>query len=270
MTRHASNAVNAAAARLISKIGRRDFPEEVLSVYRDLAGCDYCACFDLTEGDRPQVVFAQGAHARIPDFALKTSIAYASRHWRFDGALRNGPEAAQAGGGVAFQRMSAGEIGDAEYRRECYDRPGVGERFSLFSAGGRAYLVAGYRAAARGAANASDVNAIVAAGPALMAAVERHCELSAVQIADQRAACYRAMVEKAKGCGLSEREAHIAAGLADGEGQADIAARCGVALSSVITYRKRAYRKLKVENRGQLRAFFEMEAAKAGVSRLDL
>ncbi|MEI9928104.1 MAG: LuxR C-terminal-related transcriptional regulator [Sphingomonas sp.] len=42
-----------------------------------------------------------------------------------------------------------------------------------------------------------------------------------------------------------------------GLGQAEIGAEAGLALSSVITYRRRAYRKLGVADRRQLRGLLE-------------
>lgn len=251
------------ASRLISKIGRQDFPDAVLSVYRELAGCDYCACFSFGGEEAPRVIFAQGAHPQIPNFASEASRAYATRYWRQDNSWLDKP-APSSVGDVALMRTFAEDICSTEYRRDCYDRPGIIERLAVFSLSGSSYLIAGYRTGARGVATPEEKSRVVAAGPTLMAAVERHCELSASQIADQRAECYRAMIEKVKRHGLSEREAHVVAGLADGEGQAEIAARCDVALSSVITYRRRAYRKLKVNNRRQLRDFFELGRGKGG------
>ena len=49
----------------------------------------------------------------------------------------------------------------------------------------------------------------------------------------------------------------IAVGLATGQSQADIAKSTGLALNSVITYRRRAYQKLKVADRLELRAMYD-------------
>ncbi|WP_133162381.1 helix-turn-helix transcriptional regulator [Hyphococcus luteus] len=260
MTLHVSAPVLDITARLIPEIGRREFPGEVLSAYRELAGCDYCAVFDLAGDKGPRVVFAEGIHPRIPDFAVEASSAYAARYWRVDVALQK-KGASLSAGDVALLQTTASEIASVDYRRDCYDRPGVIERLALFNLCNGSHLAAGYRARSRGFATPEERRRIAAAGPSLMAAVKRHCELSMTVIADQYTECYRAMVEKAKRRGLSEREAQVAASLAGGEGQAEIAERCGVAFSSVVTYRKRAYMKLKVESKRQLRDFFEMGRA---------
>ena len=253
------------AARLIPAIGRAAFPGEILSAYRELAGCDYSAAFDLAAEDGPRVIFAEGQHPHIRDFAGQASRAYAARYWQLDERLHGEPVQRLAGG-LALTLTSARDIPHCEYRRDCYEMPGVIERLALFGTGEGALLVTGYRVAGRGPATPAEKARIAAAGPALMAATRRHCELSAARIVERRAECYRAMMEKARRYGLSEREAHVASGLADGEGQADIARRCGIAVSSVVTYRKRAYRKLDVENRRMLRAFFEAETETSGSS----
>lgn len=101
------------------------------------------------------------------------------------------------------------------------------------------------------------------AGPMLAAALRRHNELieRAAQVVPSPP--HSVLFERACEWGLSPREAEVAAGLAAGESQPDIAERCGLALSSVITYRRRAYQKLAVTDRLQLRALCERMAAMA-------
>jgi DNA-binding CsgD family transcriptional regulator len=101
------------------------------------------------------------------------------------------------------------------------------------------------------------------AGPMLVAALRRHKELieRAAHIAPSRS--YSVFLERAHEWGLSPREAEVAAGLAAGRSQPEIAEGCGLALSSVITYRRRAYQKLAVTDRLQLRALCERLAAMA-------
>ena len=48
------------AARVIAAIGRPDFPEALLSVYRDLAGCNLCSAFQWEDVRGPRLLFATG------------------------------------------------------------------------------------------------------------------------------------------------------------------------------------------------------------------
>ena len=92
------------------------------------------------------------------------------------------------------------------------------------------------------------------AGPILEAAIRRHIELLEQATRTVVAPSLEAVLQWARRCGLSERESEVAAGLATGLSQSDIARRFGISLNSVITYRRRAYQKLGVSDRRQLQA----------------
>jgi DNA-binding CsgD family transcriptional regulator len=94
-------------------------------------------------------------------------------------------------------------------------------------------------------------------GPILIAALRRHTELVEHRGHISAARSYRALLKRAREWGLSAREAQVAAGLATGQRQADIARAASLTLNSVITYRRRAYQKLGVSNRMELRAMCE-------------
>jgi DNA-binding CsgD family transcriptional regulator len=99
------------------------------------------------------------------------------------------------------------------------------------------------------------------AAPVLMAALRRHNELM-VERAVQSPSRNNLLL-RAREWGLSAREAEIAVGLATGQSQSEIAKNTGLALNSVITYRRRAYQKLKVADRRALRAMCERLVAPA-------
>ena len=96
------------------------------------------------------------------------------------------------------------------------------------------------------------------AGPALIAALRRHTELIEQT---SRAPSHSLLLKRVREWGLSAREAQVAAGLATGQRQADIARNAGLTLNSVITYRRRAYQKLRVSDRLELRAMCERMVA---------
>ncbi|MDY6944962.1 MAG: LuxR C-terminal-related transcriptional regulator [Pseudomonadota bacterium] len=70
-----------------------------------------------------------------------------------------------------------------------------------------------------------------------------------------------AVLEWARGRGLSAREAQVVTGLTLGQTQAQIAGRVGLSVNSVITYRRRAYQKLAVADRRALQALCERQLA---------
>lgn len=95
------------------------------------------------------------------------------------------------------------------------------------------------------------------AEPILAAAQRRHHELMERAARTTIAPSRVALMQWARERGLSAREAEIVAGLALGHSQADIAGSSGLTLNSVITYRRRAYQKLEVADRRELRALCE-------------
>ena len=245
-----------ATADLIDGIGRRDFPARLLGFYQRFAGCDFCSAFSLDEESGPRLLFAAGSHDRIPDFARRASTAYAERYWREDQVAL---AASRHRADTPFEVMAtrASDIPDPVYRAECYDRAGVGQRFSLIGAGARPILISGYRRAGREPVGNDLLLRIGALGPVLVAAVRRHGELAGHEVPATAAACREIYRLRALEAQLSNREAKVVASLAVGDRQKDIAEELGLAVASVVTYRRRAYRKLGVHDRRQLRRLLD-------------
>jgi DNA-binding CsgD family transcriptional regulator len=249
------------AARVIPAIGRPDFPERLLAVYRDLADCDLCSAFLWDTEGGPRLLFAAGLHPQIPGFALAASRAYAQTYWRFDNVAQH--NVIHGCSRLSLSRTNAADIHDPDYRRECYQRGGISERLTLFDSESTTVSVSGYRSTSRGAMTSEIAQRIEDAAPILVAALRRHNELleraAHVVLVPSRSV----VLQRAREWGLSAREAEVAAGLATGQSQADIAKSSGLALTSVITYRRRAYQKLKVSDRLELRALCERMVAPA-------
>lgn len=241
------------AARVIPAIGRPEFPSLLLSVYRDLAGCDLCSAFSWESELGPKLLLAAGEHPRVSGFAHSASQAYTQKYWQSDAALSRDRRP-----GLSFVRMKAADIRDADYRRDCYQSGGIRERLTLFDASFPSVSVSGY---ARGPTTALVDQWMADAGPTLVAAVRRHNEL--LELAQQAvlSPSLDAVVEWARERGLSAREAQVAAGLTLGQTQAEIAGYVGLSVNSVVTYRRRAYQKLKVADRRALQALCARQMA---------
>lgn len=241
------------AARVIPAIGRPEFPSVLLSVYRDLAGCDLCSAFSWESERGPKLLFAAGEHPQ--GFALSASQAYTDKYWHSDTTLT------PARPGLSFVRMTAADIRDTDYRRDCYQSGGIRERLTLFDARFPAVSVSGYRSDARGPTTAPVAQWMTDAGPTLVAALRRHNEL--LELAQQTvlSPSLEGVVQWARKHGLSAREAQVVAGLTVGQTQAEIAGYVGLSVNSVVTYRRRAYQKLKVADRRALKALCERQTA---------
>jgi DNA-binding CsgD family transcriptional regulator len=242
------------AAQVIAAIGRPDFADRLLAALREIAGCDFCSAFSWDSHSGPRVLLAAGVHPQMPGFAISASRAYAKTYWRLDVVARG---SVKQSGGSSLALMVPSDIGDPNYRHDCYQRAGICQRLTLLDPVSPAISVSGYRTLARGPVTSRTARRMEEVGPILIAALRRHTELVEHRGHISAARSYRALLKRAREWGLSAREAQVAAGLATGQRQADIARAASLTLNSVITYRRRAYQKLGVSNRMELRAMCE-------------
>ncbi len=248
----ADNDAMAPVARLIAAIGTPDFAVRFLAALDALNGSTLCSAFLFARDAPPRILFAEGELAGLPAFAQAASRDYAREHWRADMLARRLRPIAAAR--IEVVRVTAGGIADPAHRRDCYERAGVTERLSLCRRGARAILANGYRT--QGGYTPEDVARTERIAPVLLAAVARHAEIAATdRETDTPSETLRLLL--AAGPELTGREAQVAAGLAQGRSQAEIGAESGLAISSVVTYRRRAYRKLGIGDRRQLRQLLE-------------
>ncbi|MFV3075337.1 helix-turn-helix transcriptional regulator [Niveispirillum fermenti] len=237
-------------AGLVAAVGTPDFPARFLLSLRDLCGARLFSAFAPTGPGAPRALFAEGDCRAVPDFARSASQAYCGRFWRTDQAVRRAVPG-RARGGVMVVRTRARDIADPDYRRTCYERGDIAERLSILSAGPRALVASGYRSSVDGEFQPADIERLEGAAPILMAALCRHVDLSANRPCDDTPETV-ADVLLAAGVGLSLREAEVAANMILGRTQAEIGAATGLTLSSIITYRRRAYCKLGVMDKQDL------------------
>jgi DNA-binding CsgD family transcriptional regulator len=235
---------------LVEAIGRAEFPERFLSAMRAITGVTLCSVFRHDGRAGVQLVFAQG-DAMGSDGGLAASRAYARHYWRSDAQLMR---LARSGGGAPIVvRRRASEIADPAYRTACYERTGVGERVSLLCPGLPGLVANGYRLRDEPPLSSSALQRLEAYAGLLIAAIRQHvrADVAAGHLLDE-AALSEALV--ALGCGLSTREAEVAAAIILGETQPRIAAAKHLSPATVVTYRRRAYGKLGVTSRRDLAA----------------
>lgn len=236
-------------------IGTADFAERFLAVLRDIAGTDLCSAFEIGLDGAPHYLFAAGRHPEIPDFAESASLAYARNYWQRDRTTQRA--LIQSAGTVQLVRQAWNGITDPDYRRACYERGGIVERLTLYAGGARPLFASAYRTRTSGHSSSSEVEALGKAAGLIMAMLAKHLEMKHRPVEAGGMPLHehaRRLLDS--GHALSEREAAVAAALFLGRTQREISEATGIALSSVITYRRRAYRKLCVNDRRGLAAFF--------------
>jgi len=244
--------MTAALAGAVLAVGEDQFGDAILRAVNTLAEVDLCSAFRVQSSEAPQHLCSAGNLPQIPRFAEVASSNYASVYWRRDALALMMQNLASGGDEVHVFRQAWNDIRDSEYRRACYERASIVERITMLRSGPSSVCLSVYRTEATGPSSALDCERLEACAPILTAAVAKHASIRSLytRSAASESAILIALLQREEG--LSSREAEIAAALAVGRTQAEIAKDTGLTLNSVITYRKRAYGKLGISDRHAL------------------
>ncbi|WP_309083559.1 LuxR C-terminal-related transcriptional regulator [Chelativorans sp.] len=248
-----------ALSDLVLSAGGPAFPSRFQLSLQHLTGNDLCSAFQVAHDGKLRYLFSGGTHPNIPDFAETASLDYAQRYWQRDRITRRMLAAELGRSTVHVVRQAWNGVTDPEYRRACYERAQVLERLTVYSVGVPRLFASAYRARQSGPFTEEQVSRLEAASPLLMAALAKHVSLAdggmPARLHPPLKDVARQLLEA--GFSLSRREAEISAGLLVGRTQKEISQEVGLALSSIVTYRQRAYHKLGVTDRRGLQALYE-------------
>ncbi len=252
-------AIDGAIAALFDAVGRADFATRLLAAARAVAPVDYVSAFAFTLPclDRAVLVGTDSAAGPLP--ASRAAEHYTSDFWRNDPNIDLIASLRGNGARSLITYLRRADIPNLSYRAACYDQPAILDRLSLLAGteAGHAVTVSFYRGRRLGELGEAERASLGALLPFVRAATLRHLELPARPpgnaLDDPRRVLPRV---KARFPQLSRREAEIAAGVLCGMTAEALGGWLGIAKSSVVTLRKRAYARLGVEgSRGLVIAF---------------
>lgn len=242
-----------AVANAVMAIGEQDFAGRLLQALRPIAGAHHCSIF-LIEGGRG-VSCLGAASSDGTSASWRAAERYTAAYWREDPGLRRL-------GGMSFERhaalrpISAGDIRNPAYRRECYDAFSIVARATMYRDFANCRLMLSlHRTAASGMFEAHELRSLSCVADPITAAVARHHRLrvSAAQPATADPSRVSSLLS-ALVPDLSEREREVCTLAVLGHGTEVIAERLRLRPSSIITYRKRAYCKAGVNSAAELAA----------------
>ncbi|MFT8243213.1 helix-turn-helix transcriptional regulator [Roseomonas sp. BN140053] len=246
-------------AGAVLALGESGFAARFLDALDAVAPADMFSAFALEGPGVLRLLCAGGGQGCAPDFPRTASQHYAGGYWRHDPAMA---AAVVAGGPAAaplLRHQRRERIPRSHYRTLCYEEPRVLDRLSVLAPAGegRPILFSLYRTQEAGCFSAADAARLSAAGAVLAALLGKHDALRRFAQPPRMAAALATRLQRA--CPeLSPREAAVCGGLAAGQALKEIAREAGLGLSSIVTYRKRAYAKLGVgDRRGLLRRIEE-------------
>lgn len=245
----------ARAAALLTAIGQSDsriLASEILAVVDSVLPALQCTVFAHESGAQPRVL---SVGDRRGGLLLKyVADLYARHFYPFDGnrvVLTEAPGRTSVGD-IVLHHQARHEIVHAGYRLACYDQPGVGDRLSLLqrTADGIWLSVNLYKGTGQGAFTEPEIATVQSLAPIVAQAARLHYTLLGQR---QQGAPQLMLARIGKHCpGLSKRELDVLRGVLEGGTAAEIAETIGVKPSSVVTYQKRAYRRLGISSQREL------------------
>lgn len=145
--------------------------------------------------------------------------------------------------------LCARDIADPIYRRECFERPGLSEKISFVRRDGkRCYVLNFYR---QGRARQVDVDALAKLARLSMPVLKRH----GAMLGDEVGLSLTGRIELrlSRSCpALTERERQVCARSLSGMTAEATALDLGIAATSVLTFRRRAYQRFGISHAGEL------------------
>lgn len=244
---------------LVTTLGHPEFPGELMNTLRAVTGADIVSAFEFSRAGEPIYLLGGGRNVSEARFSQAAGVKYARGYWRFDPAvsraLAHSPRML-----YEIFRQHGHDILHPEYRAYCYESHDILERVSIFDRTGRIPVMLNlYRCKASGHFSPTGVRRLEQNGGVLGALVAKHAEITG---AFQRSASpvnfgMVAKVLREAGLRLSAQEIEICASLLTGLSYKEIAQRRLLKVSSVITYRKRAYAKLGIRHREELASIVE-------------
>jgi DNA-binding CsgD family transcriptional regulator len=220
-------------------------------VDRHVLQVDHCAVVRLLRDSVAQV-FTNATIAGDRDHAT-AALRYIDGYFRYDPNLRLVRDAAKLQGKVLVRDQKATDIRHRGYRADCYEATGIVHRVSLLTGTHGRGLVAlnFHRVVKSGLFAPEEIARLKAVALPLVTIARRHVELLANTAANADVWRLRLKVIRHD---LTSREVEVAARMLAGESLREIAENLGVAHSSAVTYRERAYRRLGVQNLKELRS----------------
>lgn len=237
--------VQAVLGELVACIGEPAFGERALEQLNRVMAVGSWSVYRVFD-DQPPALHASASHG-LPDTTRQCFSLYRAGLYRADQTLALARSQLQPGQPV-MTHWSADEI-PGLHREQIYRRHGVRERLSLLSADdGRGLLTLNlYRHEQQRRFADVEVDALRTVARVLLACVRKHLLLGAAPSALPGAAAANAWLAP-----LTPRERQVCERLLQGLSHDGIAADLGLSVTTVKTYRNRAFARLGIHHRSEL------------------
>lgn len=236
----------------IADLGNTRFQQTLLDSVHAVLPAASCSVYRTGPSCEP-VIYMSASHG-VPDTTRDCWRAYLSGPYRSDRTLlRQLPHAPLA---KQISHITAQEV-PAEHRARVYEAHGVSERVSIVEPQGEGSLFAinFYRHQHQQPFADAQIDALGQLAPALLALAHKHLDIRLPGIGEEsRADQLKRLTDKLQQINptLTRREAEVCAGILQGMSFDGIACQMALSVSTVKTYRNRAFDRLGIHFRNEL------------------
>lgn len=231
---------------LVDAVGAPGIGEALLTAFNDVADIDEVFAFQAPAAGAPRPLASAGER---PGAAARAAL-YSEGFYKLDPARGVQPD--KLAGGLLARRVAAEAVQDDGYRAACFDQPGLAEKVSFAMGGASPYVLSLYRLRRRPRMSDSRYAAVGRLAQVALPLIRKHAEL--VGGLGPEASPEQRLERRldALDAGLTPRELAVCARTMTGRTAGEIAADLGVGVTSVLTYRRRAYARLGVSGAGEI------------------
>lgn len=236
---------------MVAALGTEAFAGVMLEALNELSPVDHYAVIRFDGGQAARLALS----ASRPGLRIDRTVQddYIGHYQRLDPnrALFDG----LTGCAPRVARMQRNRVPDLDYRRQCYDRPGLVDRLSVIAAGASGwYCLNLFRSRESRLFSAGEEQSIHDVAALLAALTIKH---DALVVPEAQAPRSERMAQTAARLrtlapGLAPREVEVAVRILAGMASEGIALDLGIGVNSVLTYRKRIYAKLRISSQDEL------------------
>ncbi len=229
-------------------IGRPNFPDALIGALRRVADVGHCMVFSFA-GQRSATCLLDVGNIPI---GRDLGVAY-SGHFHQADPNRDMIFRDQGNAAPILLPTFARRMYSDSYRKIFFEDSDIVDKFATaIWVDDTCYYVNFYRITAQGRFGRDDVQRLSMVAPTVSAAVARHFQRDTAP-QDDAASRLKLLLATARPFdGLTGRERDVCFGILTGRSSEAIAAELGIGLQSALTYRKRAYEKLKISSQNEL------------------
>jgi LuxR family transcriptional regulator, activator of tox operons len=247
--RAAANPFKRRIGELIASVGSPSFETSFFQIAREATACEHLTAFASSDRSPARLLFAINRGAK--PIAREIAEKYLAHYWNHDPAnvvcrRNSAPHYEMA------VRVFCQDIDHDAYRRDCYSRVDLVDRFSIIRRRGHETIRLNlYRSAQRGPFATHDVESVLESADVMFALLAKHDaqRLTAGHSSDAEVLGRRLRQIAPQ---LAPRELDVCIGIMQGKSSEAIALALGISINTVLTYRKRAYARLAISSHNEL------------------